>query len=215
MTLPLQIKADARLAVVGPAAPFTLEGSGGKTMLAIDGRRFPLAANPGAPVAEIARCIARVPRALRNLFSRVFVSPVPNPADEAWAQRYELPVRSGMGALSSGDGTIVIYPYGISTLHLSNGDLFVRGLMHELGHCWSLHDWAHVPGAKKAWLAAIASDPGVASRYAQDALKNSGLAFEDAAETTALYFLTLGTDSFESYRATMPARFALLAARFP
>jgi hypothetical protein len=44
--------------------------------------------------------------------------------------------------------------------------------------------------------------------------RNSGRPDEDVAEATALYFLTVGTQGFEGYRAVMPGRFALVRGRF-
>ena len=86
---------------------------------------------------------------------------------------------------------------------------------HEaIGHCWSLRDWARDPSAKDAWLDAIARDGTAPSTYAALSFRKSGLPHEDVAEATALYFLVLGTPGFDAHRAAMPARFALLAARF-
>ncbi len=77
-----------------------------------------------------------------------------------------------------------------------------------------MREWTTTPSAKEAWVRAIASDPAAPSFYATAAFQNSGLPFEDAAETTALYFLVLGAPAFAVHEAAMPARFALLRARF-
>jgi hypothetical protein len=214
MALPLQIKQDHRLPVQGVPAPFTLGAPGAVTSLAIDGRRIPIASCAGAPVEDVARSIARVPAGLRAVLAEVVISPTANPADATWAEVYGLPVRSGMGAVASGSGTVVIYPHGLERLHTAGGDVFVRNLMHELGHCWSLRDWARDPAAKDAWLDAIARDGTAPSTYAALSFRKSGLPHEDVAEATALYFLVLGTPGLDAHRAAMPARFALLAARF-
>jgi hypothetical protein len=184
------------------------------TWLSIDGRQIPIAAQGEAPLEETARSIARVPMALRAVLTAIAISPTANPADDAWAKTYGLPVRSGMGAIASGSGKVVIYPHGLEQLRSRGSDVFVRGLMHELGHCWSLRDWAKTPSAKDAWLGAIASDRSAPSQYAVLSFRNSGWPYEDAAEATALYFLVLGTPAFGDYRASMAGRFALLRARF-
>jgi hypothetical protein len=86
--------------------------------------------------------------------------------------------------------------------------------MHELGHAWSLRAWQDDPASAQAWRAAIASDQDPPSEYARGSFQSSGALDEDAAEATALYFIERGTPDFERYRARMPARFALIAARF-
>ena len=211
--IPVQIKSAHDLAVGGEAVPFALERRDTTTALSIDGREIPIAAYEGAPLEVIARSIARVPSPLRALLSRIVISLEANPKDAAWSQTYGLPVLAGMGAV--GSGRITIYPHGIDQLALPDGeDVFVRNLMHELGHCWSLADWTRQPSDQEAWVRAIASDPSAPSQLAALSFRNSGLPYEDAAEATALYFLVRGAPSFDAYRAAMPARFALLAARF-
>lgn len=212
--LPLQIKKEQSLPVQGVAAPFTLRNAGADASLSIDGRELPIAFYAGAPVEEVARAIARVPALLRGVLTSIVISPNPNPYDAIWAEKYRLPVLSGMGAAASGSGRVVIYPHGIAQLHAADGDVFVRNVMHECGHCWSLREWAKNPPAKQAWLDAIASDGDAPSFYAVSSFRNSGSPDEDAAEATALYFLVLGTAAFPVHRTRMPARFALLDARF-
>jgi hypothetical protein len=109
-------------------------------------------------------------------------------------------------------GDITIYPYGIAELR--DEDFFVKNLMHELGHVWSRRAWRDDPVSQQAWRDAIARDPDPPSEYARTSFRNSGALDEDAAEATALYFVERGTAAFARYRARMPARFALLAARF-
>ena len=115
-----------------------------------------------------------------------------------------------MTAGASGD--ITIYPHGIA--ELADEDVFVRNVMHELGHVWSQQAWNADPAARRTWLDAIASDPAAPSRYAMSSFRGSGDPDEDAAEATALYFLVRGTPAYERYRSAMPARFASLVARF-
>ena len=207
-SLPTQIKRRARSRGSGDAAAFTLKA----TSLAIDGREIPFSAYPGAPVDEIARSIARVPAALRAVLTAVEVSAAPSPNDAVWAKTYGLPVLAGMSTAPS--GKVTIFPHGIDELKDSDRDVFVRNLLHELGHAWSLHDWKERPAAAETWMAAIKSDRRAPSKYALYAFRKSGLPSEDASEATALYFLTRGTPAFDGYRAGMPARFALLDARF-
>jgi len=206
--LPLQIKDDHDLPVRGEPVPFTLTAGA----LQIDGREIPITAYDGAPLDPIARSFARVPLPLRGLITGIVVSSTPSPLDEAWARKYHAHVVAAMGAAPS--GTVTIFPHGIDELSDADRDVFARNLMHELGHSWTMREWKATPAAKDAWLRAIASDRRAPSRYAVIAFRNSGWPFEDAAEATALYFLVLGTPAFESYRAAMPARFALIHARF-
>jgi hypothetical protein len=206
--LPLQIKDAHDLAVRGEPAPFTLTPAA----LGIDGREIPIIAYDGAPLDAIAKAFARVPPLLRGLITGIEVSSSPSPLDAAWALKYHAHVVAGMSAVASGN--VTVYPHGIDELSDPDADVFTRNLMHELGHAWTLHEWATTPGAKDAWLRAIASDRRAPSRYAVVSFQSSGWPFEDAAEATALYFLVLGTPAFEAYRTTMPARFALIHARF-
>ena len=206
--LPLQIKDAHDLPVRGEPAPFTLTAAG----LQIDGREIPITAYDGAPLDPIARSFARVPLPLRGLVTELAVSSTPSPLDAAWTRTYHAHVVAAMGAAPS--GKVTVYPHGIDELSDADGDVFARNLMHELGHSWTLREWKTTPAAKDAWLRAIASDRRAPSRYAIISFRNSGWPFEDAAEATALYFLVLGTPAFEIYRATMPARFALIHARF-
>jgi hypothetical protein len=208
LSLPLQIKDDARLVLRGEPAPVELQGAA----LRLDGRLLPVEAPAGAPLAEIARELARVPRALREVLTRLVVSAAENPSDAEWSARYGLPVRAGMGANAS--GTVTIFPHGLSRLTSPDRDAFARNLLHELGHCWSLRAWRDEPAAQRAWLAAMARDPAAPSVYAQESFRRSGLPFEDAAEATALYFLVRETEALAEYRAALPARFALLDERF-
>jgi hypothetical protein len=214
MELRLQVKSDTSLRVHGEAALFRLAQRGDHALIAIDGREIPLIARADAPAADIAHAVARVPGPLRPVLRRLAVSAEPNPTDAEWARLYGMPVRAGMGALADGSGTVMIYPHGLEQLHAADRDAFVRGLMHELGHCWSLRAWIENPAARDAWLAAIASDAEAPSQYALGAFRNSGRPDEDVAEATALRFLLLGTADFERARTAMPARFALLAERF-
>ena len=212
MQMPLQIKEAHGLPVRGERAPFTLGAPSSTTSLAIDGREIPIASYEGAPLDLVAQSIARVPSALRDLLTRVVISPTASPDDAAWSEKYRLPVLAAMGAVAS--GRISIFPHGIAQLRLPDGDVFVRNLMHELGHCWSLRDWALAPAGKEAWMNAITSDRGAPSHFAILSFRHSGWPHEDVAEATALYFLIRGTPAFDTYRTTMPARFALLDARF-
>jgi hypothetical protein len=207
--LPAQIKTAHDLVVRGDPAPFRL----GATSIAIDGREVPLEAYAGAPVDEIARAFARVPAPLRAVVSGFEVKATPSPNDAAWTKRYGLPVLAGMTTAPT--GKVTIYPHGLEELADPDHDVFVRNLMHELGHAWSLHDWKAAPESANAWIAAIRGDRAAPSKYALYSFRKSGLPFEDAAEATALYFLTRGTPAFEAYRRALPHRFALLDARFP
>jgi hypothetical protein len=181
--------------------------------IAIDGRRIPIAGDgPGdGEIDSIAHGLARVPRELRDVLQTLAISPTPSPNDAYFAAKYQLPVKAGMATGTHGD--ITIFPYGLELMHRSES-ILVKNFMHELGHAWSRIDWQADPKARDAWLAAIASDPGVASEYARTSFKSSGAPDEDVAEATALFFLVRGTPRFEPYRAAMPARFALIAKRF-
>lgn len=138
------------------------------------------------------------------------MSPRPNPTDAAFSKKYGVTVVAGMTAGASGD--ITISPHGIAELR--DEDVFVRNLMHELGHVWSRQAWDADPSARRTWLDAVASDSTAPSRYAMSPFRGSGDPDEDVAEATALYFLVRGTPAFQRYRAAMAARFASLVARF-
>ena len=211
--LPIQIKQAHDLHVRGEPAAFMLAPTALEaTSLVIDGREIPFTAYAGAPVDDIARSFARVPAPLRGLVTAIVITDVPSANDAALSKKYGLPVLAGMSTAPSGE--VTIYPHGIDELHDPDPDVFTRNWMHELGHCWTLHDWGATPATQDAWVAAIKSDHGVPSKYARVAFRNSGWPYEDGAEATALYFLVLGTPAFDSYRETMPARFALLHDRF-
>jgi hypothetical protein len=212
-SLPIQIKQAHDLPVRGEPVAFMLAPSALEpTSLVIDGREIPVTAYAGAPVDDVARSFARVPAPLRAVVTSIVIDNVPSANDAPLSKKYGLPVLAGMSTAPSGE--ITIYPHGIAELHDPDPDVLTRNWMHELGHCWTLHDWGATPAAQAAWVAAIESDRGVPSQYARIAYRNSGWPYEDAAEATALYFLVLGTPAFDSYRETMPARFALLHARF-
>ncbi|HEY1814252.1 MAG TPA: hypothetical protein VGG74_17995 [Kofleriaceae bacterium] len=200
-----QIKTAPEFPAPTAAAAYSVDDGA----IAIDGRRIPIAGD--GPVDSIAHGLARVPRELRDVLQTLAISPTPSPNDAYFAAKYKLPVKAGMATGSHGD--ITIFPYGLELMHRSES-ILVKNFMHELGHAWSRIEWQADPKAREAWLAAIASDPGVASEYARTSFKSSGAPDEDVAETTALFFLVRGTPRFEPYRAAMPARFALIAKRF-
>jgi hypothetical protein len=202
--VPPQIKHARGLAV--RAAPIKYSLAAGT--LSIDGRDIPLSASAHADA--IAHAVARVPGELRALIHTLAVSRVANASDAAFTRKYRVTVVAGMTAGAAGD--ITIFPAGIDELR--DEAVFVRNLMHELGHTWSKRAWDADPAARQHWLDAIASDSTVPSRYASAAFRGSGDPDEDAAEATALYFLVRGTLRYDGYRAAMPARFALLVARF-
>jgi hypothetical protein len=200
-----QIKSAHELAA--PVAVARYEVTGGA--IAIDGRTIPVTGT--GPVDKIAHGFARVPPDLRPLLQTLAISPVPSPNDDYFRRKYKLPVQAGMSTGIHGD--ITIYPYGIEELR--DEDFFVKNFMHELGHAWSRPAWKADPASEKAWRDAVASDPDPPSEYARASFASSGALDEDVAEATALYFLERGTPAFARYRARMPARFALLAERFP
>jgi hypothetical protein len=204
LPMPTQIKSERDLVIHAIAVPYTLSAG----TLSIDGREIPIAGD--GPLDRIARGIARVAPELRALVHTIAISPTPSLLDEVWAKKYKLPVLAGM--TSNADGEITIYPHGID--ELADPDGFVRNLLHELGHTWSLRAWHDDRGTYVAWLAAIDTDRASPSRYAAMSFKSSGSPAEDAAEATALYFAVRGTAKLEHYRAAMPARFALIEARF-
>ncbi len=205
LPLPRQIKSEHSLVAPTPVAVYALVTGA----IQIDGREIPLAGT--GPLDAIAHGLARVPPELRAIVRSLAISPVDNPTDAAWAAKYGMPVRAGMSA--NADGEITIYPYGIAELR--DESFFVKNLLHELGHAWSLRAWHDDRSSLEAWLAAIAKDPGVPSQYAQGSFQKSGSPAEDAAEATALYFIVRGTADEARYRAAMPGRFALIASRFP
>jgi hypothetical protein len=200
-----QIKSAHELAAPTAVASYEV----GDGAIAIDGRTIPVTGT--GPLDKIAHGFARVPSDLRPLLQTLAISPVASPNDEYFRRKYKLSVQAGMSTGTHGD--ITIYPYGIAELR--DEDFFVKNFMHELGHAWSRRAWKDDPASEKAWRDAVASDPDPPSDYARTSFANSGALDEDAAEATALYFLERGTPAFARYRARMPARFALLDARFP
>ena len=201
-----QIKSAPELPAPTAVAPYSVTAD---AMIVLDGRS--IAVTGAGPWDAIAHELARVPPELRGVLQTLAVSAEPSPNDAYFAQKYKLPVKAGMSTGLHGD--ITIYPYGLAELR-GNADMFVKNLMHELGHAWSRIAWRSDPSARDAWLAAIASDRGVASEYARTSFRSSGAPDEDAAEATALFFLVRGTPRFEPYRQAMPRRFALIAKRF-
>jgi hypothetical protein len=207
-----QIKSAHELAAPTAVAAYEV-GSG---EIRIDGRAIPVTGD--GPLDGIARDFARCPRELRDQLQTLAISPVPNPNDAYFRDKYKLPVQAGMSTGLHGD--VTIYPYGLaelraeSTAQVDDDAMFVKNFMHELGHAWSRIAWARDASAKAAWLDAIASDPSVPSEYARMAFRNSGAPDEDAAEATALFFIERGTPAFDAYRAAMPKRFGLIAKRF-
>jgi hypothetical protein len=204
LPMPDQIKSERDLVIHTIAVSYALTDAA----LSIDGREIPIAGD--GPRDRIAQGIARVAPELRALIHTIAISPTPSPLDAMWTKKYKLPVLAGM--TSNADGNITIYPHGID--ELADPDGFVRNLLHELGHTWSLRAWHENHLTYVAWLTAIASDRVSPSRYAALSFKSSGEPSEDAAEATALYFAVRATPLFERYRAAMPARFALIDARF-
>jgi hypothetical protein len=200
-----QIKTAPEFPAPTDVAAFTI----GDHAIAIDGRSIPI--DGSGPLDDIARGLARVPRELRDVLQTLAISPTQSPNDAYFAAKYKLPVKAGMATGTHGD--ITIYPYGLELMRRDEA-ILVKNFMHELGHAWSRIEWQRDPKARDAWLAAIASDPGVASDYARMSFHSSGAPDEDAAEATALFFLVRGTPRFEQYRAAMPRRFALIAKRF-
>jgi hypothetical protein len=176
--------------------------------IALDGRTIPVSG--AGPIAAIAHGLARVPPELRALLRSLVISPVASPNDARFTKQYGIQVQAGMSTAVTGE--ITIFPTGIAELR--DEDFFVKNLLHELGHAWSLRAWRDDRTSAQAWRDAIASDPDPPSEYARVSFRNSGALDEDAAEATALYFIERGTPDFERYRARMPARFALIAARF-
>jgi hypothetical protein len=201
----LQVKSAPELAAPTAVAAYEV----GSAEIRIDGRAIPVAGD--GPIEGVAHDFARVPRELRDLLQTLAISSVPSPNDAYFTAKYKLPVQAGMSTGLHGD--ITIYPYGLAELR-ANEAMFVKNFMHELGHAWSRIAWAADASAKAAWLAAIASDPSAPSEYARTSYRSSGAADEDAAEATALFFIERGTPAFAAYRAAMPKRFALIAARF-
>jgi hypothetical protein len=176
--------------------------------LSIDGRDIALSGR--ARFDRIARSVARLPGELRALIHSITVSAVANPYDAAFSKKYGFTVVAAMSAGAPGD--ITIFPLGIAELR--DEDVFVRNLLHELGHTWSRRAWSADPPARQRWIEAIARDASPPSRYASSSFRGSGDPDEDVAEATALYFLVHGTPLYARYQAAMPARFALLLARF-
>lgn len=199
-----QIKSAHALAAPTAVAAYSMAPGA----IAIDGRAIPITGT--GPVDAIAHGLARVPPELRAQLESLAISPVPDPHDAMFARKYGMPVQAGMSTGLHGD--VTIYPYGLAELR--DEDFFVKNLMHELGHAWSRRAWRDDPASAQAWRDAIASDPDPPSELARTSFRNSDALDEDAAEATALYFVERGTPAFDRYRARMPARFALLAARF-
>lgn len=199
-----QIKSTHELRAPAEVAPYRVGDHG----IEIDGRWLPVTGE--GPLAPIAHAFARVPPELRPLAHALIFSATASANDDYFAKKYKMPVKAGMSTAVSGD--ITIYPYGMA--ELQDEDFFVKNLMHELGHAWSLVAWQDDPASATAWRTAIASDADPPSEYARMSFRSSGAMDEDAAEATALFFVERGTPDFERYRRRMPARFALLTARF-
>ena len=201
----LQVKSAHELAAPVAVAAYAVRDGA----IEIDGRSIPVIG--AGPLDAIAHGFARVPAPLRALLQTLAISPTDSPYDAYFQRVYKLHVVAGMGTGLHGD--ITIYPYGLTELR--DEDFFVKNFMHELGHAWSRPAWRDDATAAKAWRDAIAGDPDPPSGYARDSFRNAGAMDEDAAEATALYFLMRGTADEARYRGRMPARFALLDARFP
>ncbi len=182
----LQVKSAHELAAPVAVAAYAVRDGA----IEIDGRSIPVIG--AGPLDAIAHGFARVPAPLRALLQTLAISPTDSPYDAYFQRVYKLHVVAGMGT-----------------------DFFVKNFMHELGHAWSRPAWRDDATAAKAWRDAIAADPDPPSGYARDSFRNAGAMDEDAAEATALYFLMRGTADEARYRGRMPARFALLDARFP
>jgi hypothetical protein len=131
LVFPLQIKSAREFVVHAEPVAYTLASG----ELSIDGRVIPLAGD--ASWDAIARQVARVPKELRPLMQTLAVSATPSPLDDMYTKKYKAPVKAGM--TSTATGNITIYPHGVD--ELADPDGFVRNLMHELGHTWSLAAW--------------------------------------------------------------------------
>ncbi len=211
----LQIKSDRCLTVATSSVAFSLDEYGEATTLFIDDRIVPIETHAGLPRSTVLRVVAefaRVPAPLRALLTRLRFYAAASDRDAEWGRIYGLPVAAGMGAVAS--GRVNVYPRGLASLDAEDGDAFARGMMHELGHVWSLRAWVEDESAQAAWREAIARDEGTPSAYARRSYAHSGLPYEDAAEATALYFLVRGTAVEATHRAQLAARFTLLDERF-
>ncbi|MGV3523778.1 MAG: hypothetical protein ACO1RX_06105 [Candidatus Sericytochromatia bacterium] len=147
---------------------------------------------------NIADALAMIPAPLRQYARRVEINPQP--------YRFEITPGELKAAdmTAGGNGTITLYP-----LERKPEDTY-RTLLHELGHVQSFQLWGY--SAESAgwqnWFAAMEADGLSPSRYARENASERG--YEDFAEATSAYFLSVGTPQYEEIKALFPHRFAIL-----
>lgn len=149
---------------------------------------------------EIAKALAAMPEANRQLIKSVNVNPGQNPDDAYWAKQYNKPnFRSYMTAGANGE--VDIYP----STNKQPQNIVDGSMIHETGHIWSRKNWG-ADGDKRwdDWQAAIKSDGTHVSKYAKS---SQG---EDFSETLRYYQQVVGTKDEAAARKNTPARFKII-----
>jgi len=176
----------------------------------IDGKKVPVYVpkNPDPnltyhSIDEVAKGLAAIPKASRDLIKQVNVEPIQNSEDAYWATQYNTPgFHSYMTAGAA--GTVHIYP-DLKTAPKMSQDYLDVSLIHETGHILSQQKWGADDDPRwKDWQNAMASDGTHASQYAK---KAQG---EDFSETLKLYQMVKGTPKEAEIRALMPERFKII-----
>lgn len=176
----------------------------------IDGKKVPVYVPKNqAPnltyhsIDEVAKGLAAIPKASRDLIKQVNVEPIQNSEDAYWATQYNTPdFHSYMTAGAA--GTVHIYP-DKNTAPKMTQDYLDVSLIHETGHILSQQKWGGDADPRwKDWQNAMASDGVHASAYAK---KSQG---EDFSETLKLYQMVKGTPQEAELRALMPERFKII-----
>ncbi|MBL8951015.1 MAG: peptidoglycan-binding protein [Myxococcaceae bacterium] len=175
----------------------------------IDGKKTPVYVpkNPDPKlknhsIDEVAKGIAALPQASRDLVKQVNVEPIQNSEDPFWAKKYKTP--GFHSYMTAGEAGIVnIYP---DTNPPGSQDNLDVSLIHETGHILSQQKWGGDDDPRwKPWQDAMKADGVSASDYAK---KAQG---EDFSETLKLYQMVKGKKPQEDeMRALMPERFKII-----
>ena len=180
-----------------------------------DGVSIPIVA-PKAPtpgfhnhtVQETADALGALPKASRQLITRVLLNPVTNPQDPFWAGQYRTPnFHSYMTAGAA--GVVTIYPDKASAPLPGASDMKGR-VVHETGHTWAYKTWGEdkTKGKWLDWKKAMDKDRVSVSGYALADVA------EDVSETLVAYVTTKGSPANDEYRKIVPNRFSMLDTEY-
>lgn len=154
-------------------------------------------------IDQVAKGLAALPQASRDVITNVNVEPGPNPGDAYWQKKYNRPdLRSYMTAGES--GVVSIYPSKTAQPQ----QVVDSSMIHETGHILSQKNWGtDYTGDKwKPWRDAMKADGNSVSEYSH----GSGSPGEDFAEALLVYQGYKGTKQEADMKAKFGNRYKLI-----